>query len=106
MSSVDELLLSAAKEAADRAVAEALEQFHVPQVKYLSTKQAATYVNYSTQYLEIARHKADGSGPAYIKQSRAVRYRRSDLDKWMKDRRVVDEPAPAPKTLRRAKVAA
>jgi hypothetical protein len=106
MSSIDESIAQAAKEAAERAVAEALVQFHVPQIEYLSTEQAATYVNYSTQYLEIARHKADGSGPPYIKQARAVRYRRADLDAWMEGRRVVDEPPPPPKTMRRAKVAA
>ena len=104
--SIDESIAQAAKEAAERAVAEALLQFHVPQIEYLSTEQAATYVNYSTQFLEIARHKADGSGPPYIKQQRAVRYRRADLDAWMARKRVVDEPPPAPKTLRRAKAAA
>ena len=106
MSSLDESIAQTAKEAAERAVAEALLQFHVPQIEYLSTEQAATYVNYSTQFLEIARHKADGSGPPYIKQQRAVRYRRADLDAWMARKRVVDEPPPAPKTLRRAKAAA
>jgi hypothetical protein len=106
MSSINESIAQAAQVAAERAVAEALLQFAVPQVEYLSTEQAATYVNYSTQFLEIARHKADGSGPPYIKQSRAVRYRRADLDKWMEGRRVVDEPPPTPKTMRRRSVAA
>lgn len=110
MTSIEKSIARAAKEAAERAVAEALKQFHVPQVEYLSTEQAATYTNYSTQFLEIARHKADGSGPPYIKHQRAIRYRRVDLDAWMTNRRVVDEPLappPEPKTLRRgAKVAA
>ena len=104
--SIDESIAKAAKQAAERAVAEALLQFHVPQIEYLSTEQAATFINYSTQFLEIARHKADGSGPPYIKQQRAVRYRRADLDAWMARKRVVDEPPPAPKALRRAKAAA
>jgi hypothetical protein len=106
MPSLDESITKAAKEAAERAVAEALLQFHVPQIEYLTTEQAATFINYSTQFLEISRHKADGSGPPYIKQQRAVRYRRADLDAWMAARRVVDEPPPAPKALRRAKAAA
>ena len=37
----------------------------------------------SRQYLEGARYRGDGSGPAYIKLERAVRYRRSVLDAWM-----------------------
>jgi hypothetical protein len=106
MSSLDESIAQAAKEAAERAVAEALLQFHVPQIEYLSTEQAATYVNYSTQFLEIARHKADGSGPPYIKQARAVRYSRADLNAWMARKRVVDEPPPPPKTMCRRPVAA
>ncbi len=48
---------------------------------YCDTKSAASYLGLSTQYLEIARHK--GNGPKFIKLSRAVRYRRSDLDTWM-----------------------
>jgi hypothetical protein len=104
--SINESIAKAAKEAAERAVAEALKQFHVPQVEYLTTEGASTYTNYSTQFLEIARHRADGSGPPYIKQARAVRYRRADLDAWMEGRRVVDEPPSPPKTMRRAKAAA
>ena len=48
---------------------------------YLNTKQAASYLNLSHQYLEIARHK--GGGPQYIKLAKAVRYRPEDLDDWM-----------------------
>ena len=97
--SVDQSIVQAA---AERAVAEALIKFHVPVVEYLTTEQAATYTNYSTQYLEIARHRADGSGPDYIKQSRAVRYRRADLDRWMEAGRVCNEPQPIKTARRRA----
>jgi excisionase family DNA binding protein len=48
---------------------------------YLTTTRAAEYLGLSRQFLEGARHK--GGGPAYIKLSRAVRYRRADLDAWM-----------------------
>ena len=99
MSSVDQ---SIAQAAAERAVAEALRKFHVPAVEYLTTPQAATYTNYSEEYLEIARHRADGSGPPYIKQSRAVRYRRADLDAWMEAGRVCNEPLPVKTARRRA----
>jgi predicted DNA-binding transcriptional regulator AlpA len=50
---------------------------------YLTTVEAARYLNLSRQFLEAARYRADGSGPAYIKLKRAVRYRRSALDAWM-----------------------
>ncbi|MGH6877489.1 MAG: helix-turn-helix domain-containing protein [Rhizomicrobium sp.] len=48
---------------------------------YLTTPEAATYLNVSTQFLEIARHR--GVGPPYCKIGRAVRYRRASLDQWM-----------------------
>jgi hypothetical protein len=51
--------------------------------EYMSTRQAAQYLNLSRQYLEAARYRGDGSGPPYIKLERAVRYRRSVLDAWM-----------------------
>jgi predicted DNA-binding transcriptional regulator AlpA len=50
---------------------------------YMTTKEAAAYLKLSRQFLEGARYRGDGSGPAYIKLERAVRYRRSELDAWM-----------------------
>jgi Helix-turn-helix domain len=50
---------------------------------YLTTVEAAKYLNLSRQFLEAARYRADGSGPDYIKLGRAVRYRRTTLDAWM-----------------------
>ena len=50
---------------------------------YLTTEGAGAYLKLAPQTLEAARHKADGSGPPYIKLPRAVRYRRSQLDAWM-----------------------
>jgi excisionase family DNA binding protein len=49
--------------------------------QYLTTPEAARYLNVSTQFLEIARYR--GVGPPYCKIGRAVRYRRSRLDEWM-----------------------
>jgi excisionase family DNA binding protein len=51
--------------------------------EYLTTTEAAQYLKLSRQFLEVARHRGDGSGPSYIKLARAVRYRRSALDEWM-----------------------
>jgi len=49
--------------------------------EYLNTQQAAKYLQVSTQWLEIGRVK--GYGPPFIKLSRLVRYKKSDLDQWM-----------------------
>lgn len=49
--------------------------------EYLTTPEAAKYLNLSIQYLEIARHRGDG--PRYVKLARMVRYKRSDLDQFM-----------------------
>jgi hypothetical protein len=51
--------------------------------EYLTTRESAEYLKLSPQFLEGARYRGDGSGPAYIKLDRAVRYRRSVLDAWM-----------------------
>jgi hypothetical protein len=64
-------------------------------VVYLTTEEAGAYLKLAPQTLEAARHKADGSGPPYIKLPRAVRYRRSQLDAWMaKHDHPPDRPAP------------
>ena len=52
--------------------------------EYLTTPEAAEYLNLSTQFLERARHL--GGGPCYVKMSRMVRYKRSDLDAFMQER--------------------
>ena len=65
--------------------------------EYLTTKEAAAYLNLSRQFLEGARYRGDGSGPAYIKLERAVRYRKSVLDKWMSAH---DHPADKPSFIR------
>jgi predicted DNA-binding transcriptional regulator AlpA len=74
----------AAQTAAERAVKALVEQYAIPTAEYLTTQQAASYCSLSTEFFEIARSKADGSGPPYVKLARAVRYRRTDLDAWMR----------------------
>ena len=60
---------------------------------FMTTREAAAYLKLSRQFLEGARYRGDGSGPAYIKVGRAVRYRRSVLDLWMDAHdRSPDEP--------------
>jgi excisionase family DNA binding protein len=53
---------------------------HLP-TGYLTTLEAAQYLNCSPQYLNIARCRR--KGPPYCKLGRAVRYRRAALDEWM-----------------------
>lgn len=51
----------------------------------LTTKQAAAFLNVSPRTLQDWR--LDRSGPTYIALSdRAIRYRRSDLEEWLKAR--------------------
>ena len=60
-----------------------MESISQQPVEYLTTLEAAAYLKLSRQYLEVARQRADGTGPDFIKLARAVRYRRSELDAWM-----------------------
>ena len=60
---------------------------------YMTTPEAAAYLKLSRQFLEGARYRGDGSGPAYIKLERMVRYRRSVLDAFMAAH---DHPADKP----------
>jgi predicted DNA-binding transcriptional regulator AlpA len=51
----------------------------------LSTSDVAELTGTSTQYWEVLRSK--GGGPPYVRLSpRRVRYRRSDLIAWLRDR--------------------
>lgn len=47
----------------------------------LVVDEAAAYCSLSKSYLNTLR--VTGSGPAFLKLGRAVRYRRSDLDSWI-----------------------
>ena len=49
----------------------------------MTTKEAAAYLKISRQFLEIARWRADGSGPDYVKFGKSVRYKQSVLDAWI-----------------------
>ncbi len=47
----------------------------------LNTIEASEYLNCSASYLEKMR--CFGGGPVYVKLGRSIRYRRSDIDKWL-----------------------
>ena len=70
----EDSIRAAAEAAAEKAVARALRE-------WFNTGDAAEYLGYSTEYLEIARCR--GEGPVYSKPGRSVRYRRADLDAFM-----------------------
>lgn len=61
--------------------------------EYMNTKQAAEYLGFSVQFLEIGRHK--GYGPTYLKFPQAVRYKRTDLDAWAGEHRRQHTSQPA-----------
>ena len=104
MPSIDQIIAQDTQSEIERAIERALSAYATPAVEYLNTKQAARYVGLSPEYLEIARHKADGSGPEYVKLPRAVRYSRASLDLWMQSHCTGNEPPV--KTSRRAKIGA
>ena len=51
----------------------------------MTEKQVAEYLNLTPRALQDWRYR--GCGPAFIRISaRCIRYRRSDIDKWLADR--------------------
>jgi excisionase family DNA binding protein len=52
----------------------------------LTTREAANYVRLGTPTLE--RFRITGDGPRFCKLGGAVRYRRDDLDAWLKARTI------------------
>ena len=54
---------------------------------YFSETQTAKYLNLSKKSLQ--RWRFNRQGPPYVKlNGKTIRYRREDLDQWMKDRLV------------------
>ena len=51
---------------------------------YLSETQTAKYLNLSKKSLQ--RWRFNRQGPPYVKLMKTIRYRREDLDHWMKER--------------------
>ena len=58
----------------------------------LKEKDAAQHIGMSVSYLQHARcygvTGGGGSGPVHIKLGRSVRYRVSDLERWIKENTV------------------
>ncbi len=87
ISDLDPLLAKLADMVAER-VAERMARLAPPPApaapaarEWLTTKQAAEYLGYKKNTLEIKRHK--GEGPPFQKPTEnSVRYRRADLDAW------------------------
>jgi excisionase family DNA binding protein len=48
---------------------------------YLTAQEAADYLRSSPSTL--AKRRLDGSGPVFYRIGTSIRYRRSDLDRWM-----------------------
>ena len=63
----------------------------------LNTKKSVYTVNEAAAYLGLAvstlnKWRCYGNGgPAYVKLGKAVRYRREDLDRYMREATVVNE---------------
>ena len=53
-------------------------------IPLLPAPEAATRLGVRTQTL--ARWRVEGRGPRFIKVGRAVRYRESDLERWIEER--------------------
>ena len=51
---------------------------------YLSETHAAEYLSLSKKSLQ--RWRFNRQGPPYVKLMKTIRYRREDLDHWMKER--------------------
>ena len=53
--------------------------------RLLNQKEAASYLNMSSRFLEARRHR--GGGPPFVRVSaRAIRYRQEDLEEWISER--------------------
>ena len=67
----------------------------------LRSAEAARYIDMSDSWLRQTRMMGRTDGPPFLRQGRAIRYRRCDLDHWL-ERRLCGggvqqmEPPPAP----------
>jgi len=67
--------------------------------RLLTTRQAADYLNFDRRTLEGWRLR--GGGPRFVRISaRSVRYRRSDLIRWVRERLRTSTSDPGPETSR------
>ena len=54
----------------------------------MNEAEAAEYIGMSRAWLRLGRSRGNPDAPPYVKISRAVRYLRADLDRWIAERHV------------------
>src|SRR3954447_19171271 len=65
----------------------------------MRSAEAARYIDMSDSWLRQTRMAGRIDGPPFLRQGRAIRYRRSDLDRWLEHRLCggeAEQPAPPP----------
>lgn len=55
--------------------------------EYLSTKEVAELTGLSVQFFEIGRSRDAADQPPYSRVGRRIIYRRSEVEKWLEERR-------------------
>ena len=55
--------------------------------EYLSTKEVADLTGLSFQFFEIGRSRDAVDQPPYSRVGRRISYRRSEVEKWLEERR-------------------
>lgn len=69
------------------------EQHTTSKSELINEREAASILYYSVRALQNWRHR--GGGPDFVKvSSRSVRYRRTDLEKWIAARTVSNTSQP------------
>lgn len=67
-------------------------EIKIQQVEILTESEAAKYIGMSSSFLNADRsnghRKKRTKGPAFIKLGRSVRYRKDDLDEWLRQNRI------------------
>ncbi|MEO1047271.1 MAG: helix-turn-helix domain-containing protein [Pseudomonadota bacterium] len=55
--------------------------------EYLTTKEVAELTGLSVQFFEIGRSRDAADQPPYSRVGRRIIYRRSEVEKWLEERR-------------------
>ena len=79
-----EIILSAATERMVQSTTDPPNGGAEPTAALITSKEAALYLGCEYTTMEVWR--ARRRGPPYVKVGRLVRYRRQDLDRWLKER--------------------
>ncbi len=68
-------------------------EVRIEQVEILTEDEAAKYIGMSKSFLNADRsngpRKKRTKGPVFLKLGRSIRYRKVDLDEWLKINRVM-----------------